>query len=65
MRESNQIPGIWKSSCSGRQNCARPGTLIIYDAAMQHRGGANKGATARPILAVHMRRGEGYGPPPA
>ena len=44
---------------------AGAGDLTLYDAAMQHRGGANRGATARPILAVHMRRGEGYGPPPA
>ena len=44
---------------------AGAGDLTLYDAAMQHRGGANSGATARPILAVHMRRGEGYGPPPA
>ena len=44
---------------------AGAGDLTLYDAAMQHRGGANRGETARPILAVHMRRGEGYGPPPA
>ena len=31
------------------------GTLMLYDAAMRHRGGANRGDSPRPILAVHMR----------
>ena len=33
----------------------------LYDAAMQHRGGANQGEYARPILAVHLRDNADYG----
>mmetsp|Transcript_20784 Transcript_20784/g.34257 ORF Transcript_20784/g.34257 Transcript_20784/m.34257 type:complete len:326 (+) Transcript_20784:54-1031(+) len=36
------------------------GMLTIYDSAMQHRGGANRGEYARPILAVHMRDDTSY-----
>ena len=38
------------------------GCLTLYDSAMVHRGGRNTGATARPILAVHLRAGSEYGP---
>ena len=38
------------------------GCLTLYDSSMVHRGGPNRGETARPILAVHMRAdGESYG----
>ena len=40
---------------------AEKGTMIMYDAAMQHRGGANVGDHPRPILAVHVRAEDGYG----
>ena len=38
---------------------ADAGMLILYDAGMRHRGGANRGSYPRPILAVHMRAREG------
>ena len=38
-----------------------PGDLVLYDGAMQHRGGANQGEYARPILAVHLRDNADYG----
>ena len=37
------------------------GSMVLYDAAMQHRGGANSGEYARPILAVHLRDNADYG----
>ena len=40
---------------------ADTGMLIMYDAAMQHRGGANRGDYPRPILAVHMRDADAFG----
>ena len=40
---------------------AEPGDLVLYDGAMQHRGGANQGEYARPILAVHLRDNADYG----
>ena len=43
---------------------AETGTLTLYDSAMVHRGGTNRGSAPRPILAVHMRPGDPseYGP---
>ena len=29
--------------------------VVVYDAAMFHRGGANRADVARPILAIHVR----------
>jgi hypothetical protein len=44
---------------------ADAGLLTAYDASMIHRGGENRGATPRPILAIHMRDASaGYGPAP-
>ena len=38
---------------------APKGAVVVYDSAMFHRGGENRGETPRPILAVHLRA-----PPP-
>ena len=35
--------------------CGAAGDVVVYDAAMFHRGGANRAAAARPILAIHVR----------
>ena len=35
---------------------ADAGMLVMYDAAMRHRGGMNHGEYARPVLAIHMRQ---------
>ena len=35
--------------------CGAAGDVVVYDAAMFHRGGANRAAVARPILAIHVR----------
>ena len=35
--------------------CGAAGDVVVYDAAMFHRGGANRADAARPILAIHVR----------
>ena len=35
--------------------CGARGDVVVYDASMFHRGGANCGEVRRPILAVHLR----------
>ena len=35
--------------------CGAAGDVVVYDAAMFHRGGANRADVARPILAIHVR----------
>ena len=35
--------------------CGAAGDVVVYDAAMFRRGGANRAAVARPILAIHVR----------
>ena len=37
--------------------CGAAGDVVVYDAAMFHRGGANRADRARPILAIHVRPG--------
>ena len=37
--------------------CGAAGAVVVYDAAMFHRGGANRADVARPILAIHVRPG--------
>ena len=35
--------------------CGAAGDVVVYDAAMFHRGGANRADVVRPILAIHVR----------
>ena len=34
---------------------APKGSVVVYDSAMFHRGGENRGEAPRPILAIHVR----------
>jgi len=53
--ENGLTPGVVRLT-------ADVGCLTLYDSALVHRGGRNVGATRRPILAVHLRSGDEYGP---